>query len=258
MTVIKYKAAATELLSRRVKGTKALRLNEQIRPLNIDDALQIQSAMVDQLNEINNVQVGGWKCLLPIADDELIVAPIFSNCIHHGDNCELVADNNVARIEPEIVFILAKSLLANADGYSEHLINQAIGSCHMALELMQERFADDSGFDFFEKLADCLVNQGLYIGPEIARENAFGADTIDISVTQGDKVQTFTGKHPNSSAHNPVYWLINYMTRRGVNFQAGEAITTGSFCGIVEVEFDKLTSINYGGIGEYQVSFSAK
>ena len=46
------------------------------------------------------------------------------------------------------------------------------------------------------------------------------------------------------------------MTRPGVNFQAGEAIITGSFCGVVEVEFDKLTVVNYDGLGEFQVVFN--
>lgn len=254
MTQVNYEEAATELLNRRVAGTKAPRLSEQQRPMNIEDALQIQAAMAEQ----HSVSVGGWKCLLPLAEDKLIVAPIFTDNIQRGVNCELFEDNNAARIEPEIAFVLAKTLHANPDGYSEEEIDEAIGSCHMALELMQARFADDCGAEFYEKLADCLVNQGMFIGPEIEREKAFGAANIDITVSQGDHVQAFSGKHPNDSAHSPVYWLINYMTRRGVSFHAGEAIITGSFCGIVEVEFDKPTTVNYGGIGQYQVTFNTK
>ncbi|GAL12160.1 hypothetical protein JCM19233_3152 [Vibrio astriarenae] len=48
------------------------------------------------------------------------------------------------------------------------------------------------------------------------------------------------------------------MTRRGTDFAAGEAIITGSYCGIVEVEFNKPTTIDYAGIGAYQVTFTAK
>ena len=253
-----YKQAATELLSRRVAGTKAPRLSEQLRPINMEDALQIQSSMIDQYNEKHNAKVGGWKCSLPLADDQLVVAPIFSHSIQRGDSCELFADNNVARLEPEIAFVLAKDLPANPEGYSDAQINEAIGSCHMALELMQERYADDSGADFYEKLADCLVNQGMFIGSEIEREKAFATANIDITVTQGEQIQTFAGKHPNAAAHSPVYWLINYMTSRGVNFKAGEAIITGSYCGVVEVEFDKPITVNYDGLGQYQVSFKAK
>lgn len=246
--------AATELLKRRVAGIKAPRLNQQLRPQNMESALQIQASMMTLCSQ----KVRGWKCLLPLADDQYIVAPIFSNTLQQGNHCELFADNDMARIEPEIAFVLARDLPANPAGYHDDQINDAIGSCHMALELMQERYADDSGVEFYEKLADCLVNQGLFIGPEIDRSKAFNTATIDITVTQADKVQTFAGKHPNAAAHSPVYWLINFMTRRGITFHAGEAIITGSFCGIIEVEFDTLTTINYAGLGEYQVRFSAK
>ncbi|MGR5063187.1 hydratase [Photobacterium sp. DNB22_13_2] len=254
MTIMNFEQAATELLNRRVPGTKAPRLDEQQRPANVDDALQIQSSMIDQHSD----KVGGWKCLLPLSDDNFVVAPIFAETIQQGESCELFADNNAVRIEPEIAFILNADLPANPEGYSEEQINAAIGPCHMALELMQARFADDSGAEFFEKLADCLVNQGMFIGPEIDREKAFTAAKIDITVTQGEQVQTFAGVHPNTMPQNPVYWLINYMTRRGMHFSAGEAIITGSYCGIVEVEFDKPTTISYGAIGEYQVTFVEK
>ncbi len=250
----KLERAATELLSRRVAGTKAPRLAKEHRPENVNDALDIQSSMID----LNSDEVGGWKCLLPLAEDKLVVAPIFSQTIQRGKQCTLFADNNVVRIEPEIAFVLHKDLPANNDGYSEEEINAAIGSCHMALELMQSRFSDDSGAEFYEKLADCLVNQGMFIGPEIARKKAFDASEISVSISQGENEQHFAGKHPNPTPQSPIYWLINYMTRRGTDFKAGNAIITGSYCGIVEVGFDTPTTITYDGIGEYQVTFERK
>jgi 2-keto-4-pentenoate hydratase len=251
---INYQAAATELLSRRVAGTKAPQLIEEQRPSTLEDALAIQAAMIEQHHDA----VGGWKCLLPLADDKYVVAPIFASDIKQGDSCELFADNGVVRVEPEIAFVLSQSLPANPNGYTEAQINDAIGSCHMALELIQSRFADDSGAEFYEKLADCLVNQGMFIGPELDRESVFAAANINITITQGTHVQTFEGKHPNPLPQLPIYWLINCMTRRGVDFQAGEAIITGSYCGIAEVDFDQPTTIDYAGLGQYQVEFIAK
>lgn len=254
MTLLLSKQAAAELLSRRAPGVKAPRLDAAYRPQNIEDALQVQSSMV----ELHQHPVGGWKCLLPIAEDQLVVAPIFANTIQRGETCELYADNGVARIEPEIAFVLEKSLPAKAEGYTEQEIDAAIGSCHMALELMQSRFANDSGVEYFEKLADGLVNQGMFIGPEMTLETAAALAKVAVTVSQGETVQTFDGSHPNLAPQNPVYWLINFMTKRGVTFKAGEAIITGSFCGIVEVEFNKPTTIEYANVGQYQVLFTAK
>ncbi|MGL1959143.1 MAG: hydratase [Colwellia sp.] len=246
----KFSLAAAELLSRRIAGTKAPRLPTNIRPNTLDEALEIQA----QLTMMRNDKVAGWKCLLPF-DDKVIVAPIFSDNIESGDICRLFIDDNKARLEPEIAFILNKNLPAQQADYSEEEIDSAISSCHMALELIQSRFADDSGADFTEKLADGLVNHGLYIGPEINREKAFAASKVNLSVTQGCNTQNFEGVHPNPLPQLPVYWLINYMSKRGINFEAGQAIITGSYAGIVEVDFDVETKINYENLGEYQVTF---
>ena len=184
--------------------------------------------------------------------------------MQQGEICELFADTGsvpgkeVARVEPEIAFVLAKPLPANSNGYSEAQINDAIGPCHMALELIQSRFADDSGAEFYEVLADCLANQGLFLGPEIEKDKAFAAGKVEVALTQAGKVQAFSGTHPNALAQNPVYWLIDTMTKRGVSFEAGEAIITGSYCGVVELDFDELTTVAYDGIGEYQVTFKPK
>jgi len=205
-------------------------------------------------------KVAGWKCLLPLAEDKIIIAPIFSDTFQQGDQCALIKDNGKARIEPEIVFVLNKDLPARTDDYSEAEINEAIGSCHMALELMQSRFAEDATAVFDERLADCLLNQGLYIGPEIDREAAFTASTIQLSVKQTDvngdvNEQNLDGVHPNHLPQLPVYWAINLMSKRGTTFKKGEAFTTGSYKGIVEVDFDKKTDISYAGIGSYTVVF---
>lgn len=244
--------AAKELLSRRVAGIKAPRLAENIRPTDLEQAVEIQKEMMAQ----NPAGVGGWKCLLPF-DDKIIVGPIFADTVQSGDVCKLFADKGVARVEPEIAFVLKSDLPAKEEDYTEAEIDAAIGSCHMALELMQSRFADDSDAEFPEKLADIMLNQGLFIGPEIDREAAYQAATINLTFTANGEVRELEGKHPNPLPQLPVYWLINYMSKRGVSFKAGEGIITGSYKGIVECEFDTETEIKYEGLGEYKVTFKA-
>lgn len=242
-----HEQAAKVLLNRREAGTKAPRLEASIRPTSIDDALLIH----DEMAKLKTV--GGWKCLLPLEEDSIIAAPIFN--VQNGPVAELFEDNNVARVEPEIGFILAKDLPVKADEYSEAEIIDAIDSAHMALELMQSRFADDAGQSFHESLADCLLNQGVFIGPEIDKVKAINTSHIKITVTQGDDVRKLEGKHPNDRAIDGLVWLVNYMGKRGVGLKAGAAIITGSFKGIVNMAFDVETKIAYEGLGDYQVTF---
>ncbi|MBU2885730.1 hydratase [Gilvimarinus agarilyticus] len=243
-----FQKAAQELLSRRKAGTKAPRLDESIRPNSIDDALAVQAEMA----KIETV--GGWKCLLPPAEDKIIAAPIF-NVQKDSDTVELFEDKGVARVEPEVCFVLGQDLPVKEGGYSEADIVDAIGSAHMALELMQSRYADDAEQSFFESLADCMINQGVFVGPEIDKGTAIGLNAIQLKVTQGDDVRELDGKHPNDRAIDGLVWLVNYMGERGVGLKAGAAIITGSFKGIVNMVFDVETTIAYEGLGEYTVTF---
>lgn len=253
MTEIKFSQAATELLKRRKAGTKMGRLAENIRPNSSDDALQIQQQMIAKRLD----QVGGWKCLQPLGKDQFIVAPIFAETIQRGEQCFLFADDAVALLEPEITFILGKDLPAQQEDYTEAQIDDAIASCHMALELIQSRFTDDCDAPFYEKLADGLSNQGLFIGPEINKSQAYAASDIEVSFEQEEQRQQFSGQHPNTLPQTPLYWLINFMSKRGTDFKKGQAIITGSYAGVVKVTFDQITQIEYKDLGKYSVEFKA-
>ncbi|MFT4836191.1 MAG: 2-keto-4-pentenoate hydratase [Psychromonas sp.] len=253
VTKIKFSQAATELLKRRTASTKMPRLALQIRPNSSDDALQIQQQMIAQ----RAAKVGGWKCLQPQGKDQFIVAPIFADTIQRGTPCCLFSDNAQASVEPEIAFILGKDLPAQQQDHSEAQIDAAITRCHMALELIQHRFANDCEPSFYEKLADGLANQGLFIGPEIHKSQAYSASQIEISFKQEEQRQQFSGQHPNKLPQNPLYWLINFMSKRGTDFKAGQAIITGSYAGVIKLGFDQLTEIEYKHLGKYSLEFKA-
>ncbi|MDO6446952.1 hydratase [Colwellia sp. 1_MG-2023] len=243
-----FKQAAQELFNRRKAGTKESRLEESFRPTSIDDAMAIHEEMSDI------AEVGGWKCLLPPAEDKIIAAPIF-NVQKDSAIVTLFEDNSVARVEPEVCFVLNQDLPVKTGDYSEAEIIEAIGSAHMALELMQSRFSEDAEQSFYESLADCMLNQGVFVGPEIDKKTAIALKKIKINVTQGDELRKLDGVHPNDRAIDGLIWLVNYMNSRGLSLKAGAAIITGSFKGIVNMAFDIETSIEYEGIGEYSVTF---
>jgi 2-keto-4-pentenoate hydratase len=247
-----YQIAAEQLLNNRIRDPQKIRLATEIRPENSEQALHIQAETI----KLSSDKVVGWKCSLPLNEDHLIVAPILDNKAHSEQQCYMFSENGKARIEPEIAFILGIDLPASTVGYSEVEIDKAVKSCHMALELMQDRFSGQSEVSFYEKLADCLVNQGLFIGPEINKSDVYLANEFMITFNQGADKQCFSGRHPNQLPQKPLHWLINYMTVRGVSFTAGQAIITGSYAGVVDVEFNCLTEIEYEGLGKYPITFT--
>lgn len=244
---------AETLLLRRQANAQFDCLPETLIPDNIESALSVQKALIEQ----HSHAVAGWKCLLPPADDQIVMSPIFANTFNTGQACELMADNNKARVEPEIAFILAKDLPAKKGGYSDEDLADSIESCHMALELMQNRYKKSARPTFYEKLADGLTNQGLYLGPKLDKKAVFSSTDVDIKVKQNGETREFHGKHPNQKAIAPLIWFINFATEQGFELKKGQAIITGSFAGIVEFEFGD-AEIEYEQLGHYKVKFIDK
>ncbi|GLS89659.1 hydratase [Psychromonas marina] len=243
--------AAQHLLNNRKAGVTVTPLAAELSPKDCEHAFQIQAEMI----ALRSDAVAGWKCLLPLENGNIIAAPIFADTLQSGDNCALFMDGGKARVEPEIAFVLGTDLPARAEGYTADEVDAAIKGCHMALELMQARYREYPDATFFEKLADGMVNQGLFLGPEIEKSKAYAASKINITFDQQSGKQEMEGSHPNELPYKPVQWMINFMSQRGVNFKAGQAFITGSYKGIVEVDFNQETAISYADLGEYKVTF---
>ena len=107
-------------------------------------------------------------------------------------------------------------------------------------------------------LADSLVNQGLYIGPEVDAELARAASSFTIAVTAQGETQLHQGQHPNGHPRAPLYWLVEFLRSRGEGIVAGQAVITGSYAGVLEVPLKSDIHISYAGLGEMQVSFNAR
>lgn len=252
--------AAEALLTRRQLNHAGDLLKSECRPSNLNEALTIQNETV----LLSHQKITGWKCLLPLNEQHMVVAPVLENTIQHGDTCfvqTLTSSTQHTLIEPEIAFVLGADLPAREQPYSVEEIDNAISTCHLALELLQVRYVDGLDLTFYDKLADCLVNQGIFVGPEISQQQAYQASEFTIHITQTDQpslpeTKTFAGKHPNQLPQQPLYWLINFMRDRGVNFYQGQTIITGSYAGAIVVNLGP-TTIEYQGLGKYDVLFNS-
>jgi 2-keto-4-pentenoate hydratase len=244
-------AAARAILDYRLSGCNSCQLPNSFRPQAIEDALEIQSEML----RLNPGNIGGWKCGVPSDDGSVVVAPIFSQTIYNGQSCFLFPDRGFARIEPEIGFLLKEDLLASNGPYTNEQILGKIAGTYLALELIQDRFVESNDASFIDKLADCLGNQGLFIGPEIDRLSVCEGQPIEINIRQPDFEGNYLGSHPNKHPQTALFWLVNYMCARGVSFRAGQFIITGSYCGVIDLQFDVLTNLEYRRLGRCSVEF---
>ncbi len=157
-------AAAKLLVAARVSGHPGPRLPESCRPADLDGALAIQRRTVALLKQA----IGGWKCSLPPAPERINAAPILAPTIFRASPCAITATGASARIEPEVAFVLGRDLPSRATPYPEGEVRGAIGETRLVLELLGTRYADPAAVDWLEMMADCVQNQGLFVGPVLA------------------------------------------------------------------------------------------
>ncbi len=244
---------AKHLLLQRGAAKPVAETSQTTAPDSLSEALTVQQIMA----EMHQHPVVGWKCLTPRDDGSLIVAPLLGESVVEQTICPIAPVNNQALIEPEIAFVLAEDL-PSGKVYSEAEIDKAVGETRMALELIQPRFTKDYPANHFERLADGLSNQGLYLGPEIEKYLAYSASNIALSLQQGEQQQNVVGEHPCDLPQNPLYWLVNHLSERGISLQAGQAIITGSYYGVVKMALDVPLKLEYGGLGRFDVTFIAR
>lgn len=246
--------AATILSTRCRAGEQGPRLAETLRPLDVDTALAIQSAVTAQLGE----RIGAWKCGLP-SDGNVVLAPIHASTIHNASPCPAWTRAGHVRVEPELAFILGHDLPPRDAPYTPADIDAAIARTHLALELIDSRYTDPAAVSFAENLADGLLNQGLFIGPQVNDEQARSTASMTITVQpEAEPERRLDGRHPNADPRAPLYWLAEFLRSRGQGLQAGQAVITGSYAGSFDLPVGQEIAICYGDLGVLTVRFSQK
>lgn len=252
---------ASELANRRHLGTPGNELSSAQKPIDFEQAFKLQLQVSKAYCQVANTQVKGWKCVLP-TDTTIMLAPLFSNGLQiQSEVCELFSSKEgTALIEPEIVSRFNKGLPVRDEPYTQQEIENAIDSTHFALELMQSRYNEPEKVTFFEALADGLLNQGVYIGPEIPNHIPL-ENMASFSLTISSDNENYLNKvvtHPNNHPRIAIYWLVNELRARGIAINAGDNVITGSYAGIVNVPFGKKIEFKYGELGKFNVTFASK
>jgi len=245
MSSITENAAAFLVAARRMQRPGE-RLPEAWRPGDVDAALAIQQ----RVTELLALPIGGWKCSLPTPERPVAMAPIYAPTIFERSPCPILPIAGKARIEPEIAFVMARDLPPRSSPYSETEIRAAIREPRMVLELIGPRYADPAAASFVELLADGVANQGLFAGPIVADALERQLDrlpiTIDADATQLHAVQ---GRHPDGHPLKPLVWLANFLAQRSDGLRAGQIVTTGSYCGVVDVALNVELTVRFGDLG---------
>lgn len=248
-------AAAQFLVDARNARRAGERLPESCRPVDLADALAIQGRVRELLGDA----IGGWKCALPTAARAISAAPIFLSTITSNSPCAILPIGGKARIEPEIAFVIDRDLPRRATPYSDAEIRAAIRETRAVLELIGPRYADPAAVTYSEFLADGVANQGLFVGPVVRNGLDLPLEAFRIAIDGPDgALLEHDGKHPDGHPLRPLLWLANHLASRGEGLTAGQIVTTGSYCGVVDVPLDTPLIVALGDFATLPVRFVSK
>jgi 2-keto-4-pentenoate hydratase len=228
-------------------------LPESCALANDDEALLVQRRIMELLGET----IGGWKASLP-QPRGLFVAPLPASTIVSTSPCPIQLHGGAAKIEPEIAFLIGHDLLPREKPYGEADVRDVIAETHVVLELIGSRFPDPNAVPFPHNLADCLQNQGLYVGPAVSDALDKNLESLMLTINSpGGIVLKREGRHPNAHPLIPLVWLANFLSGRKETLKAGQVVTTGSYAGIVQVPIDTPLTVEFGEVGSLPISFTA-
>lgn len=241
--------AAEELLARRTSGFAGERLADDVRVNDLHEALAVQAAITSQWCAQNHDSIGAWKAGLP-GPGRVVVAPVFASTVQTSSTLTVwptrsPAAANIARIEPELAFMLGKDLPPRSQPYTPAEVRAAISHVRLALELIGGRHARPEDCTFAEKLADSLENQGLFLGAEVDLTHAFEARELSFTFTDKHGTQVLAGTHPAGDPAAPVYWLAEFLRSRGEGLRAGQAVITGCYTKVLDIAFGDPVSLRY-------------
>lgn len=263
--------AAQALATRRLTGRVGGALPDPCRPTTLSDALAVQEAVSAELAQRAGERVVGWKCGLPGADT-WVLAPLYASTLYRVDDGHdgqalpslgwpVWTQAGRVKVEPELAFVLGRDLPARAQAYGADEVLAAVTRIHLALELIDNRYDEQESepLHFADRLADGLVNQGLWLGPAIDRARGCASQVLDVKVrAAGQSLVSQRGSHPAVDPSAPLCWLAEFLRARGQGLRAGQVVITGSYAGSPWVPVDTAVQVQFGDLGTVSLQFRTR
>lgn len=248
MTRIEELAAAL-VAARRER--RPLRADPAAAPVSPDEAYAVQDAVARAMHPGRRPDT--WKVGAPAADAEPSAAPIFRvlDAPATWNEPPLV----VRAIEAEVAFVLARDV--SAAEVASIALDEAFDFACAVIEVCDARLADFGDAPALMKLADSQVNAGLVVGSGVPFDAIEDFSDVRCEVRIDDHL-AFDGvsTHALGDPRVLLRWWLQHTAARG-KLVAGDLVTTGTWCGMIEVPTGATVAVRMHGIGQARVAFAA-
>jgi 2-keto-4-pentenoate hydratase len=247
-------ALATHLVAARQGSERIAALPPELVPASEAAAYAVQDAVLRRLG----AAVAGWK----VGAAGPAAAP---NCAPLLDGLVLPSP---ARLDPqrfpllgiegELAFRLGRGLPPRARPYDEDEVWDALDTLHVAIELVDSRFADRPATPPLALLADNGSNGAFAYGPPVHDWRAvdFLRQPARL-VIDGREVAHATGGNAAGHPRRLLAWLANHLASRRGGLEAGDIVTTGTHTGLLFAEPGAVVTAEFAALGAATLTLAA-
>jgi 2-keto-4-pentenoate hydratase len=250
------KAAAAYLADAWRIGYTLPELPSECRPRTMADGMQIQDAVVAELD----FPLGGWKvgCTSRHAQRYLkITQPIAGRVF-----ATRMFDSGVALpcglrgIEGEFAFVLGRDLPPRGKPYTQAELRAAVAALRPAIEVIDPRFTDWLKVNAASIVADMAGQAALVLGPPVRRWRMLDLRKLRVRISVGGQiVGEGTGAEALGDPLRVLAWLANHLRARG-GLKRGEIVSTGTCTGFHAAPAASEVVADFGKLGEVRLTFA--
>lgn len=247
-------ALAAKLIAARRSGVRLATLPAAEMPTSAAESYAVQGAIRRRLGR----GIAGWKvgAANPMAEPQ--AAPILDDRIQQSPARFALLPNALRSVEAELAFSLARDLPARAAPYREDEVWDAIGSMHVAIEVLESSFIDRRKLPEFAPLADLQNNGAFCYGAAITRWRDANVATPEAVLSiDGREIRRAKSGTPGGHPRRLLTWLANHAVIFGYPLKHGDVITTGSHTGVVDAPPGARVVARFEAIGEAELTFAA-
>jgi 2-keto-4-pentenoate hydratase len=219
-------------------------------PASFDEAYAVQDAVARALYPGRRPDT--WKVGAARPDVEPTATPLFT-CIDSPARWEERPIVELS-VEAELGFVLARDIAG--DEADTVPLDEAFDFVCATIEICDARLTNYRDAPALWKLADSQVNAGLVVGSGLPYDEVGDYAAVRCEVLVNGRIAfDGTGTHALGDPRLLLRWWLQHAARRG-RLVAGDLVTTGTWCGMVEVPRGASVTVRMHGVGEASVDFA--
>ena len=255
--------AAAQLIARARQeraplGALPAHLQPQDEAAGYDIQREVHWLLAEQAGALAGYKIG---CTSKVMQDYLRIphpcsGGVFAGGVHELGVLLRAADFVRVGVECEIAVRLARDLLPLDAPFTMEHVAEAIGDCHAAIEIVDDRYAQWAALGAPTLIADDFFAAGCVLGPAVARDAVSDLATVqgrafvnDVLVGEG------TGADVLGHPLHALAWLANHLAARGDGLEAGQLVLTGSLVKTIWLKPGDRVRMELDGLGIVEARF---